>query len=358
MNDMGRSAVLLPFLDSKEGLNMAETTSAGSTGTKGKGKKRNDRYTGNYPAPSEGGMPAQQMPAMPPQQGSTEGSQQGSTDSGNKYLGSWTNKGGDGWRQNQSGGNVAITNDLMGQAELYYQAAYEAQRLAAQQTHDESQLLLDQQLAGLAKTYDQQREQSRQNYDQAYSQADRQALSRGMQRSSYTGATLANIDLAGNEAQQAISDTQAQQESNLNEQKTLYGRQLQQSLESLTKQQQADVLAKVDELKKRQEELQLQQQELQMQKDQMDMDYYMWEQEFNAKYNKSGGGSSSSKTKSSGGGKPSSDGDKDDDNGASDLLGALGVSNPANAAKWAAVTEYDKRIEAASKKNNRVPMTK
>lgn len=259
---------------------MAETTAT---------NKKTNRYTGNYQQPSW--QPNANAPIISQQNGAVQ--------PGNSNM--WF--GGTGQRWGQSNSNVAITSDLMAQAELYYKAAYEAQRLAAQQTHDESQLLLDQQLSGLQATYDQQREQSRENYAQAYSQADRQALSRGMQRSSYNNATLGNISIAGNEAQQAINDTQAAQTSNLQEQKTLYGRQLQQTLESLTKQQQADVQAKADELKKRQEELRLQQQQLQLQQQQMGMEFYMWQQEFNEKYgDKGGGGGSSSKPKSSGGG--------------------------------------------------------
>lgn len=43
-------------------------------------------------------------------------------------------------------------------------------------------------------TYGAQRRKSDEQYQQAYSQADRQALSRGMQRSSYNNQTLANIN--------------------------------------------------------------------------------------------------------------------------------------------------------------------
>lgn len=273
---------------------------------------KKNRYHGSYQGGSaQGGQPVRQP------SGQANANQQ--TGNANKW------QGGTGSGRGQSNSNVAITSDLMAQAELYYKAAYEAQRLAAQQTHDESQLLLDQQLSGLQATYDQQREQSRENYAQAYSQADRQSLSRGMQRSSYNNATLGNISIAGNEAQQAINDTQAQQTGNLQEQKTLYGRQLQQTLESLTKQEQADILAKADEFKKRNEELALQQQQLQLQQQQMQMDYYMWEQEFNAKYaNKGGGGSGGS---SYSGGSSSNNSKKTPGNTTSnDLLDRLGVN--------------------------------
>jgi len=43
-------------------------------------------------------------------------------------------------------------------------------------------------------TYGAQRDESNKQFEQAYSQADRQALSRGMQRSSYNAQTLANLN--------------------------------------------------------------------------------------------------------------------------------------------------------------------
>ena len=52
----------------------------------------------------------------------------------------------------------------------------------------------------LNHTYGLQREEIGRNYDKAYSQADRQALSRGMQRSSYNAANLANINQQRNTA--------------------------------------------------------------------------------------------------------------------------------------------------------------
>lgn len=312
---------------------------------------KKNRYYGSYSA--QGGNANVQVNANASGWGNANAAQMGAGNQQNA-AGSFGNanmwQGGTGFGRGQSNSNVAITSDLMAQAELYYQAAYEAQRLAAQQTHDESQLLLDQQLAGLQATYDQQREQSRENYAQVYSQADRQALSRGMQRSSYTGSTLANINLAGNEAQQAINDTQAQQTGNLQEQKTLYGRQLQQTLESLTKQQQADILAKADELKKRQEELALQQQEIRLQEQQMAMEYHMWLQEFNAKYgDKGGGGSSSSGSSSSGGSKKTSS------SASTSLLDLVGTSvvNPDKVAELDKVGQQavaDKKSDEEAKK--------
>lgn len=57
-------------------------------------------------------------------------------------------------------------------------------------------------------TYGKQLDNSNKSYDQAYSQADRQALSRGMQRSSYNAQTLANINQQKINAQNDIAAAQ------------------------------------------------------------------------------------------------------------------------------------------------------
>ena len=57
-------------------------------------------------------------------------------------------------------------------------------------------------------SYGKKRESSDEQYDKAYSQADRQALSRGMQRSSYNNQVLGNLSDAKVKAQNDIWDTQ------------------------------------------------------------------------------------------------------------------------------------------------------
>lgn len=57
-------------------------------------------------------------------------------------------------------------------------------------------------------SYGNQIRESDKSYDQAYSQADRQALSRGMQRSSYNAQTLANLNNQKIEAQNNIRAAQ------------------------------------------------------------------------------------------------------------------------------------------------------
>ena len=57
-------------------------------------------------------------------------------------------------------------------------------------------------------TYGQQRNQTEKSYDQAKLSADQQALSRGMQRSSYNNAVLANLD---KQRAEALNDNYSQQ---------------------------------------------------------------------------------------------------------------------------------------------------
>ena len=137
------------------------------------------------------------------------------------------------------------------QANSRYQSAYDQKRQSANQAYQTSDLALAQQLAGLQESYDKQREDTEKGFKQTYAQADRQALGRGMQRSSYNSATLANIDLKGQEAQQDINEAQATQEKNIGDQRTLYAQQLAAQLASYDAQQKADELAYMDQLEAR-----------------------------------------------------------------------------------------------------------
>lgn len=192
------------------------------------------------------------------------------------------------------------------QANTRYSGVYDQKRLSAQQQYDTADQALAQQLAGLDATYDKMREQSRQNYESAYRAADRQALGRGMQRSSYNNATLANINLKGNEAQQAINDAQASQAKNIGEQRKLLSQQLGDTLAGLDAAQQSDMLAYLDELESREYDrttadvanrnnLAMQLYQYQFQKEQADQAQRNWEQTFQANYG-GGGGSSGGST--------------------------------------------------------------
>lgn len=82
-----------------------------------------------------------------------------------------------------------------------FQSVYDQNRLSAQQQYDSALLARQQALENLNAQYDLQKEQSAKNYRDAQAATLRNAISRGMQRSSYLGATVGNIGIKGAEAQ-------------------------------------------------------------------------------------------------------------------------------------------------------------
>ena len=145
-----------------------------------------------------------------------------------------------------------LTNEQMRrQATTRYQSQYDQSRLAARQGHDTNAAALDRQLTELGATYDKQREESKTNYRNAYADKARSALGTGMQRASYTNASLANINLAGNKAQQAINDNQTQSEQSIAGQKTQLAQQLASQLAQYDASQKADELGYMDQLSDR-----------------------------------------------------------------------------------------------------------
>ena len=151
-----------------------------------------------------------------------------------------------------SGAYQALTQDqINAQASNRYQSVYDQKRLSANQAYQTADTALASQLGSLQSTYDKQRESTAKGYTQARSTADRQSLSRGMQRSSYNNATLANIDLEGMEAQADINEAQALKANEINSQRSLYSQQLAQQIAQYDAAQMADTLAYADELSAR-----------------------------------------------------------------------------------------------------------
>lgn len=153
------------------------------------------------------------------------------------------------------GTNTAYTplteQQIADKAKNRYQAIYDQNRLSAQQTYDAEKLAREQALATQMEQYALQMEQSRKNYQQAQADAVRSALGRGMQRSSYIGATVGNIGVKGNEAQQAILKNQQGTVKNYAAQQQLAATQLANQLAQYDKAQLADQLAYQDQLEDR-----------------------------------------------------------------------------------------------------------
>lgn len=138
--------------------------------------------------------------------------------------------------------------ELRAQAETMYKNQRDQAILSAQQSHDSSVAALNSQLAALDTAYARQAEQQKQATAASRANADRQSLSRGMQRSSYNNATLANIDLAGEKALAQIAQNQTNDVNSVNSQIAQLQQQLQQNISSANSSFENSVLAKLAEL--------------------------------------------------------------------------------------------------------------
>lgn len=204
--------------------------------------------------------------------------------------------------------------ELRSQAETMYKNQRDQAILSAQQSHDSSVAALNSQLAALDTAYARQAEQQKQATAASRANADRQSLSRGMQRSSYNNATLANIDLAGEKALAQIAQNQTNDVNSVNSQIAQLQQQLQQNISSANSSFENSVLAKLAEL---QADQYSKQQSAQATNNDILMQLYQLQK--NAE---------SSKTSGRGGGTPKPDPkngpDADDDGLDKDLAGGIG----------------------------------
>lgn len=134
------------------------------------------------------------------------------------------------------------------EAQNKYKGTYEQNRLNAQQACDMTAQQLRNQPATLGTAYEQQAETAKGATAASISAADRNSISRGMQRSSYNAATLANLQNQGNETIADIMEDRTAAEAALAEQQTLAAQQLQQ-LAQLDSSCASDVQAAIDTLK-------------------------------------------------------------------------------------------------------------
>ena len=203
------------------------------------------------------------------------------------------------------------------EAQRRYEAVYNQKRLAARETYEQNDSELARELASLQSAYDDRRAQTRAENRQTYALADRQSMSRGMQRSSYNSATLANIDLAGDAALGALSSEQSQQEDAIAHQRTQLRQQLNRQLSQYDADQRSETLAYADQLAQREYEraresretadkLALQLYEYQRELERDAAEQARWQAEFNAKYGSASSGSSKRKSSSRTSSQPSS----------------------------------------------------
>lgn len=142
------------------------------------------------------------------------------------------------------------------EAQNRYKGIYEQNRLNVQQNYDTTAQALRNQLATLGTAYERQQEQAKENTAAAISAADRRSIGRGMQRSSYNAATLANLQQQGNETLADIAEDRTAAENAIAEQQTLAAQQLQEQLAKLDSGYASDVQAAIDALKEQEYERQ------------------------------------------------------------------------------------------------------
>lgn len=194
-------------------------------------------------------------------------------------------------RGSQQAYTPKTAEEIAQEAKNQYDPIYNATKLAAEQAAEKQRLALEQELAAQGRTYDKQRETTAEAFTQAYSQADRQALSRGMQRSSYNNQTLANIDTQGAKAQAEIGEAQTLAEQAIAGNITLNETQLAQTIQQLEVDYATNVAAYEDALRdkdydradaqrQRAQDLETALYELGLQQQSMAMSQSQWEREF------------------------------------------------------------------------------
>lgn len=143
---------------------------------------------------------------------------------------------------------------MQAQAQTRFASQYDAQRMAARQGYETTDLALQQQRAGLETGYARQAEQAQKQIMQALSSADKYSLQRGMQRSSYNAANLTNINDQGNRALNDIAAALTQSQGNIDAQRTQLAQQLAQALAQYDTSQANDTQAYIDTLRQQEYE--------------------------------------------------------------------------------------------------------
>lgn len=134
------------------------------------------------------------------------------------------------------------------QSENLYRTQLNQALRNAQQTYEESDTALANQLIGLDTGYNRQRQSQEEAIRSAVSQADRHALSRGMQRSTYNNATLANLQNKGNEALARIEENRANDRADVEAQRAQLSRNLARAREGANADFQNQVLAEMQRM--------------------------------------------------------------------------------------------------------------
>ena len=143
---------------------------------------------------------------------------------------------------------------MQSEAEKQYASTYNQKKLAAQQTYDQSDLALSNQLASLDQSYQKQREAAEKSTRASQSSLDRYSLQRGMQRSSYNVASQANLLAEGEKNLSEINQSETTARQSLESQRTQLASQLAAQLGQYDVDYANDVQAYFNQLKSADEE--------------------------------------------------------------------------------------------------------
>lgn len=139
------------------------------------------------------------------------------------------------------------------EANQQYASQYNQKKLSAQQTYDQTDLALTNQLASLGQSYEKQREAAGKATRASQSSLDRYSLQRGMQRSSFNAASQANILSEGEKTLADINQTETNARQSLESQRTQLASQLAAQLGQYDVDYASDVQAYFNQLKQQDE---------------------------------------------------------------------------------------------------------
>lgn len=224
------------------------------------------------------------------------------------------------------------------EANRQYASQYNQKKLSAQQTYDQTDLALTNQLASLGQSYEKQREAAGKATRASQSSLDRYSLQRGMQRSSFNAASQANILSEGEKNIAEINQTETNARQSLESQRTQLASQLAAQLGQYDVDYASDVQAYFNQLKQQDETART---EADKYRNQLLMALYEYEQQ--------NGGSSGGSSSSRGGGSSSS----------SAAVGTLGdEAAPASTASDSAYDQFMNMFSGTASKTGKASQTK
>lgn len=139
------------------------------------------------------------------------------------------------------------------EANQQYASVYGQKKLAAQQTFDQTDLALSNQLASLDQSYAKQREAAAKATRASQSSLDRYSLQRGMQRSSFNAASQSNILAEGEKTLADINQSETVARQNIESQRAQLASQLAAQLGQYDVDYANDVQAYFNQLKQQDE---------------------------------------------------------------------------------------------------------